>query len=52
MLGRTKKNNPVLVGEAGVGKTAIAEGLARLAAGLDGEPPAELAGKTILELWD
>lgn len=50
VLGRTKKNNPVLVGEAGVGKTAIAEGLARIAAGLEGDPPPELKGKRILEL--
>lgn len=49
-LGRNKKNNPVLVGEAGVGKTAVAEGLARIAAGLDGEVPEELRGKRILEL--
>ena len=28
ILGRRKKNNPLLVGEPGVGKTAIAEGLA------------------------
>lgn len=30
ILGRRRKNNPVLVGEAGVGKTAIVEGLASL----------------------
>ena len=30
VLCRRRKNNPLLVGEAGVGKTAIAEGLARL----------------------
>lgn len=30
ILGRRKKNNPVLIGEAGVGKTAIVEGLAQL----------------------
>lgn len=29
ILSRRKKNNPVLIGEPGVGKTAIAEGLAR-----------------------
>jgi ATP-dependent Clp protease ATP-binding subunit ClpC len=47
-LARSSKNNPVLVGEAGVGKTAIVEGLAiRAAAGKD---PAVLAGKRILEL--
>jgi len=47
-LARSSKNNPVLVGEAGVGKTAIVEGLAvRAAAGKD---PAVLAGKRIVEL--
>lgn len=49
-LGRTSKNNPVLVGEAGVGKTAVAEGLARIAAGLEGEVPAALKKKKIMEL--
>lgn len=49
-FGRTTTNNPVLVGEAGVGKTAIAEGLARITAGIDGEPPASLVGKRVLEL--
>lgn len=49
-FGRTTTNNPVLVGEAGVGKTAIAEGLARITSGIDGEPPSSLAGKRVLEL--
>ena len=39
ILGRRYKNNPILVGDAGVGKTAIAEGLARLIE-LDEVPPA------------
>jgi len=30
VLARRRKNNPLLVGEAGVGKTAIAEGLAKM----------------------
>ena len=48
ILGRRKKNNPVLVGEAGVGKSAIVEGLAlKIAAG---EAPAQLAGKKIFSL--
>lgn len=47
-LTRRTKNNPVLVGEAGVGKTAVVEGLAmRLA---QGNVPAELQGKRLIEL--
>ncbi|MCS7198562.1 MAG: ATP-dependent Clp protease ATP-binding subunit [Candidatus Bipolaricaulota bacterium] len=47
-LCRRKKNNPVIVGEPGVGKTAIVEGLAqRIAAG---DVPAPLLGKEIIEL--
>lgn len=51
-LSRTTKNNPVLRGEAGVGKTAVAEGLARLAAGIEEgrKVPKELAGMKIHEL--
>ena len=51
-LSRTTKNNPVLRGEAGVGKTAVAEGLARLAAGIEEgrEIPKELSGMEIHEL--
>ena len=46
-LARASKNNPVLVGEAGVGKTAVVEALAqRIADGKD----ASLAGKRIIEL--
>lgn len=46
-LARKSKNNPVLVGAAGVGKTAIVEGLAQLAAA--GTLP-ELAGMRVVEL--
>ena len=35
ILGRRTKNNPVLIGEPGVGKTAIAEGLAQRIANRD-----------------
>ncbi len=45
---RRSKNNPVLLGEPGVGKTAIAEGLAQRIA--DGEVPTELADKRIVSL--
>jgi ATP-dependent Clp protease ATP-binding subunit ClpC len=48
ILARRTKNNPVLVGEPGVGKTAIVEGLAQLFSG-DAVPEA-LAGKRILSL--
>jgi ATP-dependent Clp protease ATP-binding subunit ClpC len=48
ILARRTKNNPVLVGEPGVGKTAIVEGLAQLLAGKDA--PAGLAGKRVLSL--
>ena len=48
ILSRRTKNNPVLIGEPGVGKTAVAEGLAqRIAAG---DVPEELAGKNILSI--
>jgi len=48
ILSRRTKNNPVLIGEAGVGKTAIAEGLAqRLAVG---DVPESLKGKELLSL--
>ena len=48
ILARRTKNNPVLVGEPGVGKTAIVEGLAQLFVGDD--VPKALAGKRILSL--
>lgn len=48
ILARRTKNNPVLIGEAGVGKTAIAEGLAARMA--TGEVPESLKGKDLLSL--
>jgi ATP-dependent Clp protease ATP-binding subunit ClpC len=48
ILCRRTKNNPVLIGEPGVGKTAIVEGLAQRIA--DGEVPSFLADKKILAL--
>lgn len=48
ILSRRTKNNPVLIGEAGVGKTAIAEGLAQRMA--QGEVPESLRGKELLSL--
>jgi len=47
-LTRRKKNNPALIGESGVGKTAIVEGLAQRIA--TGDVPAILRSKEILEL--
>ena len=47
-LCRRRKNNPLLVGEAGVGKTAIAEGLAKKI--VDGEVPEVLSNSTIYSL--
>jgi len=48
IISRRTKNNPILIGEAGVGKTAIAEGLAvRMAAG---EVPESLRGKELVAL--
>ena len=47
-LCRRRKNNPILVGEAGVGKTAIAEGLAK--AIVEGNVPSILANATIYSL--
>jgi len=48
ILSRRTKNNPVIVGEAGVGKTAIAEGVAQRIA--DGNVPESLLGKKVLAL--
>ena len=48
VLCRRTKNNPVLIGEAGVGKTAIVEGLAQKIA--DNDVPELLAGKRVLSL--
>jgi ATP-dependent Clp protease ATP-binding subunit ClpA len=48
ILCRRTKNNPLLVGDPGVGKTAIAEGLARKI--VNGEVPEVLAGATIFSL--
>ena len=48
ILSRRTKNNPVLVGDPGVGKTAIAEGLARRI--VDGDVPEGLKGKRLLSL--
>ncbi len=48
VLSRKTKNNPVLLGEPGVGKTAIVEGLAKKIAG--GQVPPALAGKRIISI--
>ena len=45
---RRTKNNPVLIGEPGVGKTAIAEGLARRI--VDGDVPESMKGKRLISL--
>ena len=48
VLGRRQKNNPVLIGEPGVGKTAIVENLARRI--YEGDVPSVLRGKRIVSL--
>ncbi len=48
ILCRRRKNNPLFVGEAGVGKTAIAEGLARMI--IEGKTPEAIANSTIYAL--
>ena len=48
VLSRRRKNNPVLIGEAGVGKTAIVEGLARRM--VDGDVPETLKNKRLVAL--
>ncbi|MCL5429066.1 MAG: AAA family ATPase, partial [Chloroflexi bacterium] len=48
ILARRTKNNPALIGEPGVGKTAIVEGLAQRI--VNGDAPAPLLGKRVLQL--
>ncbi len=48
ILTRRRKNNPLLVGESGVGKTAIAEGLAKQI--VDGQVPDVIKGSTVFSL--
>ncbi len=48
VLSRRTKNNPVLIGEPGVGKSAIAEGLSQMIVG--GEVPEQLFNKTVFSV--
>ncbi len=48
ILSRRRKNNPLLIGDPGVGKTAIAEGLAKRI--IDSDVPDNLKGKDLIEL--
>ena len=48
ILARRTKNNPALIGEPGVGKTAIVEGLAQRI--VEGDVPAPLMNKRLLQL--
>jgi ATP-dependent Clp protease ATP-binding subunit ClpC len=48
VLSRRTKNNPVLIGEAGVGKTAIVEGIAQRI--VDGDVPQTLSGKRVMQI--
>ncbi len=48
VLARRRKNNPALIGQPGVGKSAIVEGLAQRI--VDGKVPTALAGKRVLQL--
>src|SRR6185369_4804815 len=48
VLGRRTKNNPVLIGDPGVGKTAIVEGIAKRIA--DGDAPETLRDRSVVAL--
>ncbi len=50
ILGKKKKNNPVLIGDAGVGKTAIVEGIAQKIVRGDDDLPPHMRGKRIISL--